>query len=76
MATETRLSSLWFTALLTLTVGALARAQDSVAPAGSLIGKNERNLQRLLIGPMESGDDIGRGGWRMKRPLVKTAEGL
>ena len=76
MATETRLSSLWFTALLTLTIGSLVRAQDSVAPAGSLVGKNERNLQRVLIGPMEWGDDIGRGGWRMKGLLVTAAEGV
>ena len=76
MATETRLSSVWVTALLALTVGSLVRAQDSVEPAESLVGKNEKDLQRVLIGPMESGDHIGRGGWRMTSPLVKTAEGM
>ncbi len=32
------------------------------------------NLQRVLIGPMEPGDNIGSGGWRMKNFQIETAE--
>jgi len=76
VATGTRLSSVWVAALWALTVGSLVGAQDSVGPAGSLVGKNEKDLQRVLIGPMESGDAIGRDGWRIKSPLVTTAAGV
>ena len=39
-------------------------------------GGNDKNHQRVLIGPMELGDNIGSGGWRMKNFLIKTAEGM
>jgi hypothetical protein len=45
-------------------------------PASPNAGKNEKNHHRILIGPMEPGDNIVRGGWRMKSFLVKTAEGI
>ena len=44
------------------------------APLGA--GRNDMNRQRILIGPMEPGDNIGSGGWRMKNFLIKTAEGM
>ncbi|MBN2473345.1 MAG: hypothetical protein JXB62_01960, partial [Pirellulales bacterium] len=74
MTMKRRASLSGIAAILLLTVGSLAKAQESAVPDGSLIGKNEHDLQRMLIGAMEPGDTIGTGGWRMKDYLVKTAE--
>lgn len=61
-------------AVLLLGVGSLLQAQESAVPDESLVGRNEKNHQPVLIGPMEPGDSIGSGGWRMKNLLVETAE--
>ena len=34
-----------------------------------------KDLQRLLLSPMEPGDPIQSGGWRLKNPHVETARG-
>ena len=60
-------------ALLALIIAPPVRADEPVAPAGSLIGRNEKSRQQVLIGPMEPGDAIGRGGWQMKDFVVRAA---
>ena len=39
-------------------------------------GMSQKNHQRILISPMEPGNEIGSGGWRMKDFIVKTAEDM
>ncbi len=45
------------------------------SPGRSSVG-NEKGLQRILIGPLEPGDRIGTGGWRMRNLRVENSSGI
>lgn len=50
-----------------------ARVEGGALPG--VIGSN-RSHQRVLIGPLETGDSVGIGGWRMRNLLAEAAEGV
>ena len=64
--------------LAMLAIGsAISAGEQRVEGTASLgAGRNNKNYQRILIGPMELGDNISSGGWRMKNFLIKTTEGM
>jgi len=63
--------------LAVLAIGPVVNAGESrvAGPASLKAAESDMNHQRILIGPMEPGDNIGSGGWRMKDFLIKVAEG-
>ena len=73
MTMKTRAGSGTLALAVLLAIGSLAAAQQAAGPAESLMEKNPQHFQRVLIGPMEPGDGIGPGGWRMTDLTVVPA---
>ncbi|MBN2138594.1 MAG: hypothetical protein JW720_12375 [Sedimentisphaerales bacterium] len=54
--------------LALLFVSSIVNTARAAGPGG-----NRENLQQILIGPMEPGDNIAAGGWRMKDFVITPA---
>lgn len=70
------IQGMFYLAVLAICSGVSDSEPRVAGPAALKAAKSNKNHQRILIGPMEPGDNIGSGGWRMKNFLIKSAEGM
>ncbi|UCG56480.1 MAG: hypothetical protein JSU70_16655 [Phycisphaerales bacterium] len=63
-------------AVLTIVSATAAGEPHTEATVSLNASANDKNHQQVLIGPMEPGDNIAAGGWRMKDFLIKTARNI
>ena len=63
-------------AIVAVTVGAFVQAREPSEPPVRPAANEEMRQKKVLIAPLEPGDTVERGGWRMANLQVKTAENV